>query len=532
MSLRKSEEQGAVPFAQKGRIRRYFVLLVWFVVLTSLFAIAYNQSPLYSSNQNQYFLHGYAQAGYGILSEDWLSNTADPTPVFSFLVAVTIRLFQNENLFFVYYALLMGLYFLSLFGIVEQVFSIRSSRMTVHIYIVVIILLHSTVLRYLLLRLFGGEWPYIFEGGVAGQRLLGPVFQPSSFGVFLLLSIYLYLKDNKNLAVLSAVLAATFHPTYLLSVAALTLAYQIDTFRGQKKIWPVVRLGVLALSAVAPILIYTLINFWGGLPKIDTPARDILVNVRIPLHTIFSAWFNATVLVKLAFLGAGLFLVRRQRLFGLLLVPLSLSIGLTIVQIISKNNVLALIFPWRLSTWLVPVSVGLIVAGFLKAAVPKVPASLERILRTTGLVLIGLAVATGLTRTYLEGVESAGLSYRSVEAYVALHRQPGQKYLTPSKLYDFRLEAGVPIYVDFLSIPYQSVDVVEWYRRFLLASRFYRRPTCDRLYEFSRERVTHVILPVDLSVGCPRLHEIYEDNAYRLYQLTPKKKPPTNVTGG
>ncbi len=495
--------------------------LAWFVVLTSLFALAYNQAPLYTSNQNQYFLHGYAQAGYGTLSDDWLANTADPTPVFSFLVAVTIRLFHNENLFFVYYAFLMGVYFFSLCGIVDQVFSLRTSKLTPHILIAAIILLHSTALRYLLLRLFGGEWPYLFEGGVAGQRLLGPVFQPSTFGVFLLLSIYLYLRDKKNLAVFSAVLAATFHPTYLLGAAALTLAYLIDTFRGQKKTWPVARLGILALVAVSPILIYTYARFWGGSSEIDAAARDILVNVRIPPHAIVSAWFNATVVVKLAFLGAALFLARRHRLFALLLVPLSLSIGLTIVQVISKDNALALIFPWRLSTWLVPVSVGLIVARLATAAIPRVPVSLERALRTTGLVLIGLAAAAGIFRTYLESNESAGLAYRPLEAYVASQRQPGQLYLTPSKLFDFRLEAGVPIYVDFLSIPYQGADVIEWDRRFRLANYFYQRAACDTLSELSDKGVTHVVLPVDFPEDCPQLVEIYGDSAYSLYELTP-----------
>jgi len=331
----------------------------------------------------------------------------------------------------------------------------------------------------------------------------------------------LYLKDKRNLAVLCAVLAATFHPTYLLSAAALTLAYLFDTFRGQKKIWPVVRLGILALVAVAPILIYTYIKFWGGSFKINAAASDILVNTRIPLHAIVSVWFNATVVVKLAFLGIGLFLARRHRLFALLLVPLSLSIGLTIVQVISKNNALALMFPWRLSTWLVPVSVGLIVARLVTAAIPKLPASLERTLQTTGLVLIGLAVAAGIFRIYLESNESAGLSYRPLEAYVASHHQPGQLYLTPSKLYDFRLEAGVPVYVDFESVPFKGADVVEWYRRFLLAARFYQRTTCDSLPKFFSERVTQVVLPVDFPENCPQLVEIYGDSAYRLYELIP-----------
>jgi hypothetical protein len=510
-----------ISATSKEKIRLIFGRLAWFIVLTSLFALAYNQSPLYTSNQNQYFLHGYARAGYGTLSEDWISNTTDPTPVFSSLVAVTISLFHNENLFFVYYAFLMGVYFFSLYGIVGQVFLLRSSRLAAHMFIVAVIIIHSTVLRYLLQHLLGGDWPYLFEGGVAGQRLLGPVFQPSCFGVFLLLSIYLYLKNKKNLAVLSAVLAATFHPTYLLSAAALTLAYLIDTYRGQKRYLPVLRLVILALAAVAPIMIYTYINFWGGNSAISKAANDILVFTRIPTHTIFADWFDATVVIKLVFLGAGIFLVRRHRLFTLLLVPLTISIALTILQVISQNNALALIFPWRPSTWLVPVAVGLIAAKCTMLVAPKIPVTMHRILKVTGLVLIGLAVIAGVARIFLENMESVRLSYRPIEAYVASHRQSGQIYLTPSKLYDFRLEAGVPVYVDFESVPYQGADVVEWYRRFLLAARFYRRATCDSLPDFYTEGVTQVVLPVDFPENCPQLVEIYGDGAFRLYTLTP-----------
>ena len=57
--------------------------LVFIVIWVFVFTIAYAQSPLYTSNQNQYFLQGMANAGFGHLSEDWLANTLDPTPVFS-----------------------------------------------------------------------------------------------------------------------------------------------------------------------------------------------------------------------------------------------------------------------------------------------------------------------------------------------------------------------------------------------------------------------------------------------------------------
>jgi len=522
MTLDNLATPGMGTEISRGRVkRRYFSRLAWFVVLTTLFALAYTQAPLFTSNQNQYMLHGYARAGYGTLSEDWLANTADPTPVFSSLVAVTLRLFHSGIPFYVYYALIMGLYFFSLFAIAEKAFPLCSSRPAAGLFTAGIIILHSTILRTLLQRLLGGDWGYLFEGGVAGQRLLGPVFQPSSFGIFLLLSLSLYLKDKKSLAVLSAALAATFHPTYLFSMAVLCLAYLVDTFTEGKKIWPVIRLGFLALAAAAPILIYTYANFWGGNPGIDAAARSILVHFRIPPHAIVSNWFNATVIVKLAFLGWGLFLVRRQRLFALLLVPLCLGIGLTILEVIIKSDALALIFPWRVSTWLVPVVMALIVGRLASAVILKIPAPLVGTVKWAGLILIALAVVGGIVRICLVTISWEGLAYRPLETYVRTHRQPGQQVLTPAKIYDFRLETGVPVFVDFLSIPYKSAEVVEWEVRFRQESYFYQGGECKWLADFSAEGVTQVVLPVDFPHVCPQLVEIYRDNAYRLYDLNP-----------
>ncbi len=150
-----------------------------------------------------------------------------------------------------------------------------------------------------------------------------------------------------------------------------------------------------------------------------------------------------------------------------------------------------------------------------------IPEAREKIFIYFGLVLIALAVAGGMIRIYLVDRDWAGLSYRPVEAYVRSHRQPGQQVLTPSDLYDFRLETGVPVYVDFLSIPYKSSEVVEWDRRYSLESFFYQRTACDRLPEFSKEGVTQVVLPADFPEGCRQLVEIYGDAAYKLYNLVP-----------
>jgi hypothetical protein len=92
---------------------------IWLLV-TAIFAVAYTQSPLYEGNQNTKYLHGLAQAGRGYLSEDWLANTVDPLPVFSFLIYITALV--NENLFYLYYALILGIYVISIMGILSTIY--------------------------------------------------------------------------------------------------------------------------------------------------------------------------------------------------------------------------------------------------------------------------------------------------------------------------------------------------------------------------------------------------------------------------
>ena len=82
----------------RARLRSALEFVAWGVLL----GLAYGQAPLYTSNQNQYFLHGLAQAGQGLLAEDWLANTTDPTPVFTWLVVATAR-YLPRAAFYLYY---------------------------------------------------------------------------------------------------------------------------------------------------------------------------------------------------------------------------------------------------------------------------------------------------------------------------------------------------------------------------------------------------------------------------------------------
>src|SRR5262249_50295621 len=125
-------------------------LLAW----SAVFALAHTQAPLYYSNQNQYFLHGLADAGYGHLSEDWLANTRDPTPVFSALVAITYR-YIGEWAFYGYYAVLLVVYFISLVRLCDVMPVRPTSAASRFIFLTLLVAVHAAVLRWASVRLFG-----------------------------------------------------------------------------------------------------------------------------------------------------------------------------------------------------------------------------------------------------------------------------------------------------------------------------------------------------------------------------------------
>src|SRR5438876_705475 len=139
---RTADSSGRVaPAAQ--RLRK--VLL--FLACTALFALAYTQAPLYYSNQTQYFLHGLAAAGVGDLDHDWLANTADPTPVFSALVEWTYRLLPEE-VFYLFYVLLQGLYFWSLLGLFEALANGRLTRTSRLLFAALLVAAHAALPRF------------------------------------------------------------------------------------------------------------------------------------------------------------------------------------------------------------------------------------------------------------------------------------------------------------------------------------------------------------------------------------------------
>lgn len=506
--------------------------VVLFLVLAAAFGVAFTQWPLYSENQHTKFLHGLAASGYGLLGEDWLANTLDPLPAFSFVVRATYSLLP-EPVFYLYHALLLGVYLYSIVGIASHVYPRLRDTAPRAVLITVIIALHASLLPPFSSTVLGVSLGWLLQAGVANQYLFNPVFQPSTFGVLLVLSIYVFLRGRPYLAAFVAALAAVFHSTYLPSAAVLTLTYVLITFWDQRRegltkaSGAAIVVGLIALAAVLPVLLYNAIAFAPTSAEAWNQSQDIIVNFRIPHHSLPEVWIDKTTYAKIAIVLIAIVLVRKSRLFPIMLFSLLAALVLTVVQMITDYDTLAFIAPWRISAFLVPLASSILVASIISALFTRFRPWTERfrwlILSTSAIVIVALVV---------RGAVAIGSSFESLRAdyrtammrYVEESKAPGQVYLVPTYMAEFRLHTGAPILVTFKSHPYKDVEVIEWQERVFAANDFYNDPTCDKLDALiNRYDITHAVLESgQLDSGCIGAQERYRGDSFRILEMTPK----------
>lgn len=539
-----------------GTVRRALASLLRFLFWALVFGISYTQAPLYYSNQNQYFLHGLAAGGRGFLGDDWLANTVDPTPVFSALIATTYR-YLNETVFYAYYILILGLYFQSMVGLFSVLSGARPGSWQRGCFITALLIVHSALFRVLGAYLIGQDYLWFVQAGLAGQYLLGPVLQPSVIGVLLLVSIHRFLLDQPFLAVTCSSLAGVVHSTYLMGAALLTLAYMVILTR-EGRCKHALLAGSLALLLVMPIVIYDVQAFGPTSAEAFVQCQHVLVDERVPHHAVPATWFDAIAAGQIVWIVCGVVLARGSRLFPVLAVALIGATVLSVLQITTGNDTLALLFPWRASVYLVPVSTAIILARSITAAAHRLKVNDERppvIWKCLYATSIGLLVAGGTSIQYHE------LGYRKSPEEVPLltHVRDtatrGDCYLLPVELpriplvngsplsaqsrsifsgdsnvprvaFDlqrFRLATGVPIFIDFKSIPYKDVEVLEWQARIQLNRQLYDYLRANELAKLHREcarhQITHIVTRDDCDLGGSLFHLHHEDPRYRVYRL-------------
>jgi hypothetical protein len=553
-----------------------------FLLLAAVMGVVYGQAPLYYSNQNQYFLHGLARAGDGFLADDWLARTRDPTPVFSGLVCFTAR-YLHPVLFYGYYALLLGCYAAALLAVFRSLSAAQGSRLPSPparsyvgrafrfvagndagrlsgeekagrwpVFLALLLLLHSALLRWASYRWAGLDYPWYFQAGVAGQYVLGPVLQPSAFGVLLLVAVALFLHDRPLLAAGCVGLAATFHSTYLLPGAMLTAAF-LAVLLGRGQVLRAALVGGLTLALVLPVTLYVVLAFAPTNRETLATAARILTTFRIPHHCQVRLWLDPIAAAQIAWVVLALLRARCTPLAPLIGIPFALSAVLTLAQVITGSDTLALLFPWRVSAVLVPLATTVMLYRLLD----DVPAFETARGRGTLLALTAGLAAGGAWLMLTHQGYQANDNELGVLAYVRGHKEKGDVYVIPVRvprlgattrgslssdfkplpgkraddrlipvdLQRFRLPTGAPIYVDFKSIPYQDIDVHEWRLRVADVERVQHELHLRRwqeAYDLLRQTgATHLVWHASQELTDPHFQKLYADPFYCVYRLRP-----------
>ena len=522
-----------------------------------LFCMAYSQAPLYYSNQNQYFLHGFTKTKLGYLEKDWLGNTTDPTPLFSGLVCLSIT-WLNENIFYIYYAILQGIFL----SCAWMIFHRKAKAISFDIghyalFSAIFILINSAALRWLSYRLFGHDYPWFLQAGVAGQYILGAMFQPSNFGVFLLLGLSLFLIEKHISATVFTCLAGILHTTYLLSGAFIILGFQLYLVL-DGKLKKAVLIGLLALLLVAPSVIYAAINFQPSTSEGFKEAQEFLVKFRLPHHCLPGLWLDWIAYLQIVWIMFSIFLLREQKELTVILVPFLLGALLTVLQVATQSNTLALLFPWRISAVLVPLATMVILAEsmvLLNPFISNLKALLPSIIVMVTLALLGIAIPALKVGFVINETENAILAHIKTNKTVddlylipvnvpnlaattrgslssdfkPIGKKTTDSRIVPIEMQRFRLYAQAPLFIDFKSIPYKDEDVLEWHRRLLLAQNWQKRllesKSPELLKELRAQKISHIVTTSKVELDQTEVELKFSDDYFKLWKIKEARTP-------
>ena len=331
-------------------------------------------------------------------------------------------------------------------------------------------------------------------------------------------------------SVLCVAAAGIMHNTYLLTGAMLTCGF-IAALCQERRYRLALIVGSLTLVLVLPFAYHSWHTFAPSSPEQFAAAQKILIDFRIPHHTRPDHWLDTISFLQIGWMVLGVVLVWRTRLGIVLGVSLFLATLLSVLQIATGNPMLALLFPWRMSAVLVPIATTIVLArlvgrqgravgvsppcgtsttpdathgGLTTTARPPLPLYLVSIIGMGILAAAGIGISFGRV-AFQEGDEEVELM-----EFVQQHKRKGNVYFLPVKLPDsaskpgnannnfahlsvrkrdlipldmqrFRLYTGAPIYIDFKSIPYKDLDVIEWRDRIRVVESVYEAINAGRL---------------------------------------------------
>jgi hypothetical protein len=472
------------------------------------FGILSSLSRPFFSNQHTYLARAARRSGsFEELASDWFANTTDPTPVFSTVAALLIRAAGPFAL--VAANALAGACFL--YGLTVSAERIRASGVARTPRPVIAALL--AVVWFSLPRMRA----VVFEG-VAEQYVHREFFQPASFGVLLIVAFAAFSAGWFTRGILLAAAAVWFHPTYAFSFALLTLAVLVASPESieRRAVWA----GVAAASILPPLIV-AWIQFMPASMEQLALAQAILVESRLPHHAIPERWFDGAVVMRLLLVAATVLTCRRAAYTQLWIVAGAVVVLAFLAHLFPEARSLRLLFPWRVSSWLTPIAF----AVLLHACVSPLYLRSPRYVTLATVVLAGWAAVRG-AMDGLERLEKPASPGLALARTLRNRLPPGpiRTVLIPPEWEDVRLNAKLPVFVDFKSHPYRDMEVLGWWERVVAARAFYAgspAERCSRLNDILKldASIGWILSPPAKTVTCPRTRILLPTPAGSIHEV-------------
>jgi len=435
------------------------------------------------------------------LQNDWIANQTDHIPLFTNFNYILIKFFSVKILYFIHFALL-SFCALFLFLICRYIYpKLYKSNSILIWFAIFIFIFHENS----------------FFSGLAGQSVINAGYQPASYGVFFFLGIYFFLNNKNFLSILFICISASFHPTYIIHSGFLILGF-LTYFFLLKRYSDLFKVLLYFSILILPITVFVLFNFFNLDREITNLGQEILMK-RIPHHADIHYWFSYKDIISLFSFLISLILIRNKKK---LFIPLGIfglcPTILSTIQYFLEIDSLALIFPWRSSVFLMPIS-SMIIVSHLVDKIKDNFLSKKKIIFS---IFFIISIFFGVKSHILENLnfnfkEKILLSNKIKNYYNTI-----DSILVPTDTMSIRLNTGLPIFINYKHHPFRYDEIIDWNVRLNLAQDFYnaenfiiQKQVLDKILKF--EKVSHILFKK--SQSHPKCEDLINDKDYILIDL-------------
>ncbi len=516
--------------------------------------------PFPFGNQDPYMFWAINASLDGMLNADFLAQQPDPFP----LVSLLFRFFSISFFPTISHLLLFVLCVLYTKVAIDL---LKNQWIAFPILVPTLFLLaHSSFFwSSFFLHFMDIDLRWFWHHGIAEQGLLFGYFQPSAFGVFLLLGVGYFFQTKYKEFLLCLLVAGAFHANYiLLGALILGLAFVFQS----KALWKEKGLLVILLLVWGTYMLYSYHYF-----KVEGQAFLEASNYFIQNNPHLDPfnWINLDSVLKAIVMFAVFWFYRESQSGKFLLSLLGITVLLSILTLISKNVFLINFAPWRMSVVLMPFALflgirrvaewvtdqsgnkwfplwGLVLGALVAELVFRFfgntsPAYMQQwrwiafFCMAIGAALVWMfsrfpkyhvfpaflvlvtAPALGVMQYTFEKRELSSLPESTIEKDLHALRAPKPVVLFPLSMKVFRLRSLCPVYID--ANVYFSPALPEWKRRQTWNKAFFQNPGNFSAADIRKEGITHLVCSPDLPLNDSiwTLKKAYPNlNLYQLHE--------------